>query len=232
MLQEEKKCDKGAPKWMVTFSDMMSLLVTFFVLLLSFANMDMQKYKDVLGSMEKAFGSQKKIYQLGKDGGMSNPIPMESSIKENAEEKESMVNLLMNRMKEEGLDKNLFIIKDKNGIRIELAGNVVFEPGKIVLNEKAKKILNRLVPFFQETLYKIQVEGHTDNSQINNKLFKDNWELSAIRATVVVKYFIKQGLKSKRLSAVGCADTKPLFANDTKENKEKNRRVTIRYLMD
>ncbi len=229
------KCEAGAPKWMVTFGDMMSLLLTFFVLLLSFANMDMQKYKDVLGSMEQAFGSQKKIYQLGKEGGEDKPIPMESSESQAEVEKERLVNLLKTMVREEGIDSDnsIFITKDKNGVRMEIAGSVVFAPGQTALLPEAQRFFRKLIPIIKATIYRIVVEGHTDNTPVRSTVFPSNWELSSARAGSVVRFFIERGkLKPKRFSAVGLAETRPIVENDTPVNRARNRRVSIIYEID
>lgn len=226
------KCEAGAPKWMVTFGDMMSLLLTFFVLLLSFANMDMQKYKDVLGSMEQAFGSQKKIYQLGKEGGEDKPIPMESSESRAEVEKERLVNLLKTMVREEGIDSDnsIFITKDKNGVRMEIAGSVVFAPGQTTLLPVAQRFFRKLIPIIKATIYRIVVEGHTDDTPVRSTVFPSNWELSSARAGSVVRFFIQRGkLMPKRFSAVGLAETRPIVENNTPENRARNRRVSIIY---
>ena len=228
--KECPKCEKGAPKWLVTFGDMMSLLLTFFIMLLSFANMDMQKYKDVLGSIEKAFGVQKEIFELGKEGGMDMPIKFKETSNQYEKEKDRLVNLLESAIRQEGMDKDIQISKDKRGVRMEIAGSATFKPGQTQLLPQAKRLFKKMIQFIKDTTYKITIEGHTDNTPIKSPIFPSNWELSSARAGSVVRFFIQQGkLDPKRFSAVGCADTKPLVENTTPENRAKNRRVTIIY---
>ncbi|MCP4214960.1 MAG: OmpA family protein [bacterium] len=229
--QECPKCVAGAPKWLVTFSDMVTLLLCFFVLLLSFANTDVVKFKEILGSMKDAFGVQTENLVMGKEGGKPLPIKMQSSPNRAEKQKDRLVNLLKTLVAEEGLKKHTFIVKDKNGVRIEimeLAGNVMFGPGDTKILKAAERIFKKLILLLKETPYKIIVQGHTDNVPIQNSRYPSNWELSSARAGSVVRYFIQQGrMDARRFSAMGCAHTKPMFENDTKENRAKNRRVSI-----
>lgn len=225
------KCEKGSPKWLVTYSDMVTLLLCFFVLLLSFANTDVVKFKEILGSMKDAFGVQKKQLVLGKIGGQTKPINMPSTQDRWEKEKNRLVNMLNTQMEGEGLKKHVFISPDKNGVKMEimeLMGNVMFAPGDTKLLPEAQRLFRKLIPVIQETPYKITVQGHTDDVKISSPQYPSNWELSSARAGSVVRFFIQNGdLEEERFSAVGCAHTKPLFPNDSPENRARNRRVSI-----
>lgn len=225
------KCQRGAAKWLLTYSDMVTLLLCFFVLLLAFANTDMVKFKEVLGSMKDAFGIQREILVMGKEGGMKLPIKMESQPDATEKEKDRLVNLLKAMMEEEGVSKNTFITKDSNGVRLEImevVGDVMFGPGDTKILPAAERLFRKIIPMIQATPYKITVQGHTDDLPISNSRFPSNWELSSARAGSVVRFFIQNGeVDPRRFSAVGCAHTKPLFENDSPENRAKNRRVSI-----
>lgn len=233
-MKEEVKCPKcefGAPKWMVTFSDMVTLLLCFFVLLLSFANTDTIKFKEVLGSMQDAFGVQREVLELGKEGGMELPIKLESSPTKDEIEKQRLVNLLKSAAGEEGFEKNTLFAIVKSGVKMEImemAGQAMFKPGGTDLLDSSKRLLRKLIPTIKETVYKITIEGHTDDSPLRSGRYPSNWELSSARAGSVVRYFIQQGnLDPRRFKAVGLAETHPLVENDTPENKSKNRRVSV-----
>lgn len=222
---------KGAPRWLVTYSDMVTLLLCFFVLLLAFANTDMVKFKEVLGSMKDAFGIQRELLVLGKEGGQKLPVKMENKLDNSEKDKDRLVNLLKTMVKEEGVARQTFITKDSNGVRIEimeLVGEVMFGPGDTKILPAAQRIFRKIIPMIKETTYKITVQGHTDDIPISNSRFPSNWELSSARAGSVVRFFIQAGdLDPRRFSAVGCAQTRPLFENDSPENRAKNRRVSI-----
>lgn len=221
------------PKWMITFSDMTTLLLCFFVLLLSFANTDIVKFKMVTGSVEEAFGVQKDVKAYGKDGGMELPIDMDGNPSIDEVEKSRLVNLLKSAAEAEELSKNALIAVVSNGVKIEImedSGTAMFKPGGAELLDSSKHILKKIIPIMQETPYKITVEGHTDDSPVSNDRYPSNWELSSSRAGAVVRFFLQEGgtlVQPGRFKAVGLADTLPLAENDTPENKAKNRRVSI-----
>jgi chemotaxis protein MotB len=229
--QQCPECEKGAPKWLVTYSDMVTLLLCFFVLLLSFANTDAIKFKEVLGSMKDAFGVQKEVIEMGKEGGMELPIRLESSPSKAEVQKERLVNLLKTAVREEGIDKNILIALHRRGVIMEITeevGNAMFKPGGTDIVDQSKRILRKLVPIMQETIYKITIEGHTDDIPVRSPLYPSNWELSSARAGSVVRFLIQEGkLDSKRFTAVGQADTHPLVENTSNENRAKNRRVSV-----
>jgi chemotaxis protein MotB len=233
MAEEQNcpKCEKGAPKWMVTFSDMVTLLLCFFILLLSFANTDTIKFKEVLGSMQDAFGVQREVLELGKEGGMELPIKLESSPTKDEIEKQRLVNLLKSAAGEEGFEKNTLFAIVKSGVKMEImetAGQAMFKPGGTDLLDTSKRLLRKLIPTIKETVYKITIEGHTDDSKLRSGRYPSNWELSSARAGSVVRFFIRQGnLDPRRFKAVGLAETHPLVENDSPENRSKNRRVSV-----
>jgi chemotaxis protein MotB len=230
---ECKKCKRGRPKWLVTYADMVTLLLCFFVLMLAFANTDAVKFKEVLGSVKDAFGVQRDVFELGKEGGMELPITLESSPPKTEMQKQRLVNLLQTAVKEEGLEKNVLIALHRRGVKMEiteLAGSAMFEPGGTEILAESRRLLLKLIPIMHDTVYKITVEGHSDNIPVKSPLYPSNWELSSARAGSVVRFLIQTGnLDPRRFSAVGHADTQPLRDNDTPENRARNRRVSIVY---
>ena len=234
MADEETKCEcpKGVPGWVVTFGDMMSLLLTFFIMLLSFSNMDIQKFKELLGSVEKAFGVQTEKVILTRLG-QKTPIDLMGSADAAREKrKEALLNLLEQAIAQENLEGEVSIIKNNRGVLLQIKGSVMFDPGEAKLKEPAKKLFKKLIPIIKSSPYEIVVEGHTDNLPIKSDKYPSNWELSSARAGSVVRFFIEDGnLNPKRFTAEGYADTRPLFPNDTPEHRSKNRRVNIQFLI-
>lgn len=226
--KRQKKAEKGAPKWMVTYGDMMTLLLTFFIMLLSFANMDIVKFRDVTGSVEKAFGIQRIIKEPSPQTGMPMPIPMEADPSKVEAEKERLVNLLRATAKEEGLDRTIFITMDQRGVKMEIAGSVMFAPGDVNLLPEAQRLFSKMVPMIRETPYRIIVEGHTDDMPIRSDRFPSNWELSAVRSATVVRFFIEAGsIAARRFLAQGMAETRPIAENVDDESRARNRRVNL-----
>lgn len=222
--------DKGAPRWVVTFGDLMSLLLCFFVLLLSFSEMDRQKYKQVAGSLEKAFGVQRKnrVMQI--------PKGMKIIAKDFDQE------AIATRIKED-LDKDiehliedqLMNIKDqisleagKNEVIIRLMGESTFDSGKADIRHQLKPLLLKVAQTLQASPGDITIAGHTDNVPIRKGPFKTNLRLSAARASAVAEFLIaKADIDPKRISTMGFGEFRPFDTNDTIKGRQRNRRVEI-----
>ncbi len=234
MAEPEKKCEcpKGVPGWVVTFGDMMSLLLTFFIMLLSFSNTNVQKFKELLGSVEKAFGVQKEKIILTRIG-QKTPIDLMGSTDSQREaKKDTLLNLLAQALAEQNLEGDVSIIKTDRGVLLQIKGSVMFSPGEVVLKDKAKKMFEKLIPIIKKSPYEVIVEGHTDSLPIKSDKYPSNWELSSARAGTVVRFFIETGkLNPKRFTAEGFADTRPLLPNDTPEHRAQNRRVNIVFVI-
>jgi len=224
MAKKREEEEGGAPGWMVTFGDMMSLLLTFFVMLTSFAYFDERRFIEVSGSLKKA---------LGVLPGWKGPVQPVKRQQGSGRVEESLKNTLeplnLRRMLETiGLGKEIKVRKVEGGIAVSIPSAVLFERGKAVLKEGAKDVLHKVALLLKE--FKgctIRVEGHTDNIPIRGGRYSSNWELSAARASSVVEFFQEDGIDPKSLLAVGYGETKPIASNATEEGRAKNRRVEV-----
>lgn len=229
-MANKKKCPecvKGAAKWMTTFSDMTTLLLTFFVLLLSMANFDKQKIQQVFGVF------------AGSRGIMTNPdsVPMseQNIIARQALEKsvEKTEEKMQKNMKEflqaQNLEKMISIIKTDKGISIRALDSVFFESGSYQILPSAYPILNKIISLTEDTHYNIDIEGHTDDTPVGRNSLA-NWDLSVNRAVSVVKYFVNNNFNPTRLSASGYGEYHPILPNITPENRSKNRRIEINVI--
>lgn len=219
----EKKCEKGAPKWAMTFADLSTLLLTFFVLMLSFASMDVQKFRDLLGSVQNAFGVQTK------KRGQYQAVTNEQTAKQLAANEEEKLNEVAKDIKdvieESKLSEESEIEAGENSVRIRIKGQLMFGLGKATLKSQAFEFLDGVVGAMKNYDYFLLVEGHTDSLKISTYHFPSNWELSSARAGAVVRYFIKQGVATHRLSGIGHAYNYPVASNKTREGRNLNRRV-------
>ncbi len=234
MAEEEKKCEcpRGVPGWVVTFGDMMSLLLTFFIMLLSFSNTNVQKFKELLGSVEKAFGVQREKIILTRVG-QKTPIDLMGSAENQRDaKKDALLNLLAQSLTEQNLEGDVTVRKTDRGVLLQIKGSMMFDPGEAILKDKAKKMFEKLIPIIKKSPYEVIVEGHTDNLPIKSDKYPSNWELSSARAGTVVRFFIEKGnLNPKRFTAEGFADTRPTLPNDTPEHRAQNRRVNIVFVI-
>lgn len=203
--------------WLLTYSDLFTLLFAFFVLIVAISQIDEVKFQRVAQSMEQSVGKQKmeevKVYSL-------------QEIYANLEK----------IVKEEGLSDQAEVNYSPVGIVMRFKGNVLFSSASATISTSANTVLEKISQEIIKMPYKIAVEGHTDNRPISTGQFPSNWELSAARAASVVRFFIGQGVQPYKVRAVGRADTKPLLPNmdengkEIPENQAMNRRVEIVFL--
>lgn len=226
---EEGESQIKGPVWLTTFNDMATLLLVFFVLLFTMGSLDVQRYKHFRNALQSAMGI---LYE-----GRHAPVGLISEedyslTRELIEEKESEPAVCRDAgaptMRELQLARELEAEYTPRGIQLTLNDNVLFASGKARLTVRGMGMLAKVAAIIKPMDRSIRVEGHSDNVPIHTQQFPSNWELSTARAVRVVGYFIEQGgIDPRRLSASGCADTRPRAANDTATNRSRNRRVEI-----
>ncbi len=258
MSDECEECeacpDVGAPAWMATFADLMSLLMCFFVLLLSFSEMDVLKYKQVAGSMKSAFGVQKKIEVSSPPMGTSiiaqefspgkpDPTPIRIINQKSVDtfnhmlvtindqirqEVKDLAKLMVDSLQDEIKSGALELVMEADSVRVRIRENDSFPSGSAQLHRSFYPILGRIADVLRDVEGRIVVAGHTDDVPISTRVFASNWVLSSARAANVVHHFAKvRKIDPIRMEIRAYADTKPVAENDTVENKAKNRRVEI-----
>lgn len=255
---ECEECEAGAPAWLATFADLMSLLMCFFVLLLSFSEMDLQKFKQVAGSMDKAFGIQRevkadaipkgtsviaqefspgvpqpaaiKIMKQQTDDDTNDELKRDSALREEVEE---LIEDIEASLEEEIADAILEIIHYTDGVMIRVRESDAFPSGSAELQAGFLPVLGKLQSILNETTGRIIVAGHTDSDPISTAAYPSNWVLSAARAASVVHYLSeKEFADPGRIELRAYADTQPIAPNDTRENRAKNRRIEINVSVD
>ncbi|MBO8167982.1 MAG: OmpA family protein [Thermoanaerobacteraceae bacterium] len=222
---------KGAPAWMVTYSDLVTLLLVFFVLLYSFSVLDVQKFKAFLisfqgvGILEKGSSILENI-EANRDQ-MEELSEGMDEISENARLLE-VYTVIKAFLKNNGLEDDISVRYEERGVVLTIKEKILFDSGKADLKPHAKKILAQLGNLFKQLPNQISVEGHTDNRPINTIEFPSNWELSAARSARVVRYLTREhNLDPRRFVAVGFGEYYPVASNDTPEGRARNRRVVI-----
>ncbi|MEE9273982.1 MAG: flagellar motor protein MotB [bacterium] len=223
--------------WLVTFGDLITLMLTFFVLLLSMSSMDEQR-------IERSFS-----YFSGKPfllrGGESSTVGPVEEGKENPvgqmRRALEMVKAIRDVLgahfegtvtpSEKVLDTKgeVRIMSDKRGRVIVFSGSFLFHPGGAQIKVPARPVLDTLAKALRKGEGMVSVEGHTDNREFPlRSRYKDRWDLSAARAVNVLKYLVQEGkIHPRRLSAVGYGDSRPVVKGDTPKSRKVNRRVEI-----
>ncbi len=225
----QEEIEEGAPLWVVTFGDLMSLLMCFFVLLLSFSEMDRRKYKMVSGSMAQAFGIQreKPVFESPRGQKMiAKEFDQAVVIKKIEESIKPIIDEIKNEYEELKEAVELEIEDDK--VTIRMMGEATFDTGKAKLHPAFGPLLKKIGKVLSQTKGEIIIAGHTDNIPLKGGLYGSNLGLSMARAGSVAEYLLRTtSIDPKRLSTMGFGEYRPLTSNDTARGRRKNRRVEI-----
>ncbi len=229
LLRPPQEDDDSGGEWMTTFADLSMLLLVFFVLLYSMSTLDTDKFSKTFSSVTKALsGRLQKVStsRISRDeaGVLIDQALMRRQIVESQRKVFAEVKTLQTKKGVEGLVSANF---EDGVITLRVPGDVLFLPGRVQLTERGRQVILTLRNFFiQHPDQQIKIIGYTDDSLPSGKgRFKDNWEISAMRAVNVLRDLLKMGIKSNRLTATGLADINPLFPNTSPEFRAKNRRV-------
>lgn len=221
---------EGIPAWMATFADMVTLLLCFFVLLLSFTNSDITNFKKMMGSIQEALG-----VQYEDRGALATPYA-ESSFKErrSVRENREIVELgarLKKHVRAKDLSSMARVSSDKSGVMLRFDNSAMFDKGSAELTEGSKKALQVVIDGMKDKDFNLVIRGHTDGLNVESKLYHSNWELSAARAAGCLRYILNHSdIPAKRMKAVGYASAKPILPSTTEANKRTNRRVEFFYM--
>ena len=251
-----RKEARGVPAWVMTFADLMTLLMCFFVLLLAFSEMDVLKFKQLSGSMKNAFGVQAEVEARTIPKGTSiiaqefspgtpNPTAVNSIRQFTVDSNENTLDALSRETKAiEEARKQARVLRAalaeeirQGSIALQLKGAQVtirilerasFASGSADVRTDFRPVIDKIAKLIVDSDGQITVSGHTDDVPIANQRFRSNWELSTSRAVSVAHELLSAApLDESRFLVIGHADTKPLAPNDSAENRARNRRVEI-----
>lgn len=217
----------GAPMWVVTYGDCMSLLLCFFVMLQAYSTLEMEKFNQAMASLQGALGVLP--YQQSSRPSPVQPMSPSKGEKKNARNRRSKaVDKLRQVVQEKNLNGVIKVRENEKGIHITIGDPALFETGRAEIKPDILPVLTQIVEVIGTGSENIRVEGHTDSIPIRNALFEDNWELSIARSMSVIRYIRGQDvIDPRRLRPVGCAEFHPVASNDTGEGRALNRRVEI-----
>jgi chemotaxis protein MotB len=239
--------EESPERWLVSYADFITLLFAFFVVMYAISSVNQSKYTDLTSSMGTAFsgvnpagniknqmGSKDKI--KGQPSALVKPLPLSHLHQEKIRrEREAMTNMgieLSNSLAPLISEDKVHVLQNNRGIRIDIHDSLLFAAGSAELAPAASNIMSEIAAKLKDNQRKIQVEGHTDNTEIHNDIFYSNWELSAVRASSVVRMLSGAGIEESRLSALGFGSTQPISENDTSLGRAKNRRVSMMILYE
>ncbi|MGI6555666.1 MAG: flagellar motor protein MotB [Bacillota bacterium] len=223
----KKKPAAGGNEWLITYSDLVTLLLVFFVLLYAFSKVDLEKFQGFVESFQGqgVLMEGSGVLEESLVGGQEDKAPMEAFSQGNVE---GMYQVTIQFLRKEGLLDLVEVSYQEVGVALNIKEAILFDSGNAVLKPGARELLNRLAGFLDEIPNEIVVEGHTDNRPISTLRYPSNWELSVDRAVKVVRYLTEEeGLEPGKFVALGYGEHRPEVPNTTAENRAKNRRVMI-----
>jgi len=233
--QEEEH--ENHERWMVSYADFLTLLFAFFVVMYAISSVNEGKYRVLSESIVSAFRNE-----TVSSGGQSIVVIQASSSQPKQVEPNKTQDLAKQRQREKmrNVAKDILevlaplaqqgkvrVLETTRGVTIEINDSILFSPGQAQLHPTSVKAMQAVAEVLAASDFPIIIEGHTDNVPINTLQFPSNWELSAVRATTVLRLFADAGVGAERLTAIGYGETRPVEPNLLAEGRARNRRVTI-----
>lgn len=216
---EESPFHESAEKdrYLITYADLITLLLGLFILLYTASNLDIQKYEKMLNAFGNVFGTEVTKIKIDAipEKVISTPL-------------DKLKNDITQLIAENDYSKSIRMQENERGITIHILEDIVFPSGSAELKSTSKLVLKRVADIIKKLPNDIRVEGHTDNVPINSSAFPSNWHLSVARALNTAYYLIKEeGVNPDKVSIVGYAEYKPIESNETPYGRASNRRVDI-----
>ncbi|MCH7650557.1 MAG: flagellar motor protein MotB [Nitrospinae bacterium] len=231
---------RGVPPWIITFADMVTLLMVFFILLFAIGNVEQEKWRDIKESLREALGADS-IEELGTRQGLDVVKQIQTQVDEKTVYAVDEVGAMVNREMEDIISEvEEFVFKNKlsgevrvssdpRGAVITISDVVLFPLGSAEMTPQGRKTLRQVFDVLKQFQYNVKIEGHTDNTPIHTLRYPSNWELSAFRASEVAHMMIDDGFPPERLSVEGFAEFRPKVPNTSAENRAINRRIEVVY---
>jgi len=230
-------------RWLVSYADFITLLFAFFVVMYAISSVNEGKYKVLSNALVNAFrnttaqpGGQVIVLPQGAPPVQTSPIarptmaqpPLLSPEKQAKREKmRNVAKEIMETLAPLVREGKVKLIETSRGVTIEINDSILFAAGQARLQPASISAMQAVAAVLATTDFPITIEGHTDNIPINTPQFPSNWELSALRATTVLRLFNGEGVGAEQLTAIGYGDTRPVETNLTVEGRARNRRVSI-----
>lgn len=229
-MPKKKKGDHdNQERWLLTYADLITLLLGLFVILYSMSRMDLEKFKSMGQAFKTVFVGEQGLPAPGEGEGPYEDV--EGGTYPDTSECYLTLKLEETLAELQDLAGQVSVEVDERGVIVRLMETLMFDPGKARLRPEARLILAKLTPVLVKSGRPILIEGHTDNVPITTAEFPSNWQLSAARSANVV-YFLEHDMAvpQGQLSAGAFADQRPVASNDTEDGRAHNRRVDIVFL--
>lgn len=245
-MARKKKAPEGGggAGWLVTYGDLMTLLLCFFVLLYGMSSVDEGKFQQLAQSLQNALMGNNGSTIFDQPGIPNEELAGDLS-EEEAEEGEAgedivvleefltseiaqeAVDTMNEYFENEGLSSEIKVELIEEGLLLDIKETVLFDMGDAKIKPESIKTLNKLGHLFEKMKQDIRIVGHTDNVPIQTEKYPSNWELAAARSCAIVRYYTTQGFSSKQFMCLSQGDSQPIASNATSEGRAQNRRVNF-----
>lgn len=228
VIEEVEDDGEEGNEWLTTFADLSMLLLVFFILLFSMSTLDTQKFSESFMSVKAALAGEKDLLSaqkiISEQGVIMDQVMMQRQIREAQQKVFSDVQFFQTQ---NGLEGVVGAHYENGVITLRAPSDVMFAPGQVELRPEGRRIVAKLKDFFDKHMDQvINIRGFTDDTQPQRgSRFKDNWEISAMRAVNVLRCLVELGVDADRMTATGLADLDPLYPNTNAANRARNRRV-------
>ena len=233
MLEDES----NAERWMISYADFITLLFAFFVVMYAISSVNNEKYKVLSDTLAQVFESEATStdpIQVGEPLLVASPHVVDIPYVDGwADPEEGDTHVTsddpVEAIENAGFDaeEGISVITNNDWLEITLEGSLLFPGGSATLGSGAQSRLSEVVSILEVHDNPITIEGYTDNVPQEGQLFDSNWVLSGARASAVAKFFVDNGIRRNRISAVGYGENHPIETNATPEGRAQNRRVVI-----
>lgn len=246
--------DEGSrDRWLITYADLITLLLIFFIMMYAMSTLDKSKYEDIIQSLQTTFSSGDSILEQGsgitgtadkyahknpdttltpqpeKEDESTKLTEREQAFRKQENELQSLMTVISKYVTDNKLQDQIFVADEPQGISITLSDQFVFDAGRADLKPASGPVLAKLASLFKNLGTTVSIEGHTDNLPITySPKYQDNWDLSGARALSILRFFLeKEHLSPEGFQYAGYADTRPVGDNTTSQGRQSNRRVEI-----
>lgn len=236
-----KRYDDDVPtehheRWLISYADFITLLFAFFVVMYAISIVNEGKYQQLSDALGDAFGGRGAATQVNTN--VEPVLPLSHIVNRKRNEAARREHERMGVLARDLTATLLPLVKsgqvrvtqNARGVSVEINASVLFDQGQALLQPEASEILQAVGGLLRNDPHRIEVEGHTDDVPIASTVYPSNWELSAARASSVVRLFIDSGVAPARLSALGFAATRPVAPNTDPVGQARNRRVAVMIL--
>ncbi len=219
----------GMMRWLLTYADMITLLMVFFIVLYAVSQVNKARYEVLMKALKQVLSGQQVVTQVG--GKIPVPPPVVGKVRAPSQIEQQTLDKLAQEIRQaaaqQGIQTDVSVTVATVGVRVAFYNGVLFDLGHATIRPESYGILDHLATILEGIPNQVIVEGYTDSTPIDTPKYHSNWDLSAIRATRVIEYLVTQGLNPTRFSAQAYSQYRPVAPNTTPQDRQLNRRVDL-----